>query len=452
MSLFRKLLIVFHRYLGIVLCLLFVVWFLSGIAMIYVKGMPALTSESRFAHLPLLDFGQIHLSPSEAAERARLSVPPPRASLQMVMDRPAYRFSVPEFVTVFADTGQVMNPPGDAETVSIASRFMNLPESALHHVRVLTDLDQWTIGKRNLLPLHRISVDDAAHTELYVSGQTGEVAVVSTRGSRALAWISAIPHWFYFEALRTNQRWWVSAVLWTSGLGTVLVLMGLALAVIQYSRRPPHIPYAGWLRWHYITGAFFGVFTLTWVFSGFLSMEPWGWASEGGLGEGMRAAFSGGPLDLKQFPLVPAGFPVKDVKEIEFLRIQGDPYYSVRTANPNTVLVSADPLSIREGHVFDGVSCRQGQGSQSEDTHCGSHGAFNLRFLLLRSRRRRAVAGSAIEIRRPGQDLVLYRFEDGPHPGSLSAARTIAAMDLSRLSQPGFFLLVLQPGRPGTLE
>jgi len=349
MSRFKKLLIFLHRYLGILLCLLFVVWFLSGIAMIYVKGMPALTSESRLEHLPLLDFQRINLSPSEAAERALLSEPPPSASLLTIMGRPAYRFSVPELVTVFADTGDVMNPPGNAESLSIASRFLNLPESALHHVRVLTELDQWTIGNRNLLPLHRISADDAAHTELYVSEQSGEVAVVTTRGSRALAWVSAIPHWLYFEALRTSQRSWVLVVLWTSGLGTVLVLMGLILAVIQYSRRPPHIPYAGWMRWHYITGAVFGVFTLTWVFSGFLSMEPWNWASAGGLGDGMRTAFSGGPLDLRQFPAMPVEFPVNDIKEIEFLRIQGDAYYAVRSSNPNPVLVSATPLAVREG-------------------------------------------------------------------------------------------------------
>jgi len=138
-------------------------------------------------------------------------------------------------------------------------------------------------------------------------------------------------------------------VLWTSGLGTVLVLMGLVLAVIQYSRKPPHIRYAGWMRWHYITGAIFGVFTLTWVFSGFLSMEPWGWASEGGLGDGMRRAFSGGPLDLAQFSAMPSRFPVDDAKEIEFLRIQGDAYYAAKGKSLTPVLVSAEPFSIREG-------------------------------------------------------------------------------------------------------
>ena len=349
MTIFRKLLIFFHRYLGIALSLVFVMWFLTGIAMIYAKAMPTLTAEARLEHLPLLDFQQIKLRPSEAAEHAQLSGPAPRVSLLTIMGRPAYRFSFPEIVTVFADTGEVMTPPGPKESVSIASHFLSMPESMLHHDRVLDSPDQWTIGERSLMPMHRIFADDDAHTELYVSEQSGEVAVVTTRASRALAWVSAIPHWLYLSVLRTNGRVWNMVVLWISGLGTVLALMGIVLAVIQYSRKPPHIRYAGWMRWHYITGAIFGVFTLTWVFSGFLSMEPWDWASVGGLGDGMRAAFSGGPLNLEQFSAIPSKFPMTDVKEIEFLRIQGDSYYAAKGKSLTPVLVSAEPLSVRAG-------------------------------------------------------------------------------------------------------
>jgi hypothetical protein len=203
-----------------------------------------------------------------------------------------------------------------------------------------------------MLPLHKFSVDDAAGTQVYVSEPFGEVAMVTTRRSRALAWISAIPHWMYLKSLRLNNSLWQSVVLWTSGIGTIVAAMGILLAIVQYSRRPPHIRYAGWMRWHYITGAIFGVFTLTWVFSGFLSMEPWDWASEGGLGEGMNEAFSGGPLDLSQFPAIDgpawtAMLPGKSVKEIEYLRIQGDPYYAVRGDSFNSLLVSAHPLQVR---------------------------------------------------------------------------------------------------------
>ncbi|HLQ76269.1 MAG TPA: PepSY domain-containing protein, partial [Terriglobia bacterium] len=347
----RQVLIFLHRYFGIALSLLFVVWFVSGIVMIYAKGMPELTAGLRLQRLPPINFLQIHLSPSQAAERGGAAGPPPRALLLTIMGRPAYRFSGSQTVTVFADNGDVMPPPGVPESLSIASDFLNVPKTSMHFLRTIMEPDQWTIGNRRQLPLHQIAVDDAAHTQVYVSRLSGEVAMVTTRGSRALAWVSAIPHWLYLESLRRNGSLWQSVVLWTSGLGTILALMGMVLAVIQYSRRRPHIPYAGWMRWHYITGAVFGVFTLTWVFSGFLSMEPWNWASEGGLGDGMREAYSGGPLELAAFPTMDRAawelmFPNTPLKEIEFLRIQGIAYFAVRGNQPEPVLVSANPLQI----------------------------------------------------------------------------------------------------------
>jgi hypothetical protein len=226
-----------------------------------------------------------------------------------------------------------------------ARLFTTVPAGRLHAAEILTSADQWTIGQGRSMPLHKFTVEDANHTELYVSEQTGEVAVLTTRSSRALAWVSAIPHWLYFRAIRTQPQVWRQIVLWMSGLGIVSALIGLVLGVIQYRRRPPHIPYAGWLRWHYITGVIFGVFTLTWVFSGFLSMEPWFWASDGGLGAGMEESLAGGSLALSQFP---SAMPqLADAREVEFLTIQGDAYYRIRTGAPASVLVSASSLQVR---------------------------------------------------------------------------------------------------------
>lgn len=345
MRFIRKSLILIHRYLGVVLSVPFLVWFVSGIAMIYVREMPTLTPEARIEHLPVLDPARIRLSPAEAAAKAELGSPPGQATLLTILGRPAYRFSSGEPVTVFADTGELLEM--NAERASETARlFANLPADRVRPLEVLTSADQWTIGQRRSLPLHKFAVADAAHTELYVSEQTGEVAVLTTRGGRALAWISAIPHWLYFQAIRTRPEVWRQVVLWISGLGIVSALIGLVLGVIQYRRRPPHIPYAGWLRWHYITGVIFGLFTLTWVFSGFLSMEPWFWASGGGLGAGMEESLAGGSLDLSRFPSTLP--PVNSAKEVEFLTIQGDAYYRIRTGAPDPLLVSASSLRIRK--------------------------------------------------------------------------------------------------------
>src|SRR5260221_9148708 len=95
--------ILVHRYLGIALSLLLVVWFLSGIAMIYAGGMPTLTADARLEHMLPVDFDRILLSPAEAAARAGLRSPG-RALLLTVLDRPAYQFGGAPAI-VFADTG-----------------------------------------------------------------------------------------------------------------------------------------------------------------------------------------------------------------------------------------------------------------------------------------------------------------------------------------------------------
>ena len=168
-----------------------------------------------------------------------------------------------------------------------------------------------------------------------------EVTTLTTRRSRALAWAGTIPHWLYFSALRANQPVWYQVVVWTSVLACGVSILGLVLAVTQFRKSAPirlatAIPYRGWMRWHYITGAVFGVFTLTWAFSGLLSMEPFAWTRAEGL-EVRRDVFTGGPVDLKVFQTLDAATwdrltDGRAIKEIEFVRIQDEPYYVVRRA------------------------------------------------------------------------------------------------------------------------
>src|ERR1051325_9876341 len=140
MRIVRKWLILSHRYLGVALCLLLVMWFGSGIVMIYAGGMPALTPEARRAHLPAIDFGRVALSAADAAARAGLDAPP-SATLLMVQERPAYRFGGRAPVTVFADTGETMAPLSPAASRHVASRFLGIPESLLTDAGQLTSPD-----------------------------------------------------------------------------------------------------------------------------------------------------------------------------------------------------------------------------------------------------------------------------------------------------------------------
>ena len=342
MTQLRRWLILTHRYLGIVLSLIFVCWFASGIAMLYGRGMPRLTSDLRLERLAPVDVAAVRLSASEALERAEMDGAN-KVTLLTVLDRPAYRFGSGEATTVFADTGELLADVDSTQAQTIAAKFLRLPEDRFHYIARLTRPDQWSLTMRQG-PMHKFTVDDGAGTEVYVSERNAEVVVMTTRGSRALAWVGVIPHFFYFAPLRLNQPVWRQVVLWTSGVGIALALLGITLGILQLritrplklARLGSYLPYSGWMRWHYITGLVFGVFTLTFVFSGWLSMEPFGWATSAGrFGGGLREAFTSNPGDLNAFPSLKADSwqaitAGKPIKEIEYVRIQDQPFFVVR--------------------------------------------------------------------------------------------------------------------------
>jgi hypothetical protein len=338
-------LILAHRYLGIVLAPLFLLWFASGIAMVYLRGMPELSAEQRLAHLPPLDAAAIRISPGAAGRVAGIGNHPGRLILTTVMGRPAYRIGAPP-ITVFADTGERLEQVGQAAAVTIASRFLAMPEGQIHHRALLTDPDQWTLGHRRQLPLHKLVASDPSNTHVYVSDRLGEVVNVTTARTRALAWISAIPHWLYFTSLRVNDRVWRHVILWSAAIATISALIGLMLAVIQSS-----VSYRGWLRWHYRAGVIFGVTTVTWVFSGWLSMEPGFWARSGSDTPGAKiaATLAGGRLDLAAFRDIDATWPpimrALDAREVEFVRVHGEPHVVIYSAGSVRQILNATSLT-----------------------------------------------------------------------------------------------------------
>lgn len=256
----RTLLIFSHRYLGIAISLMCVIWFASGIVMMYAGGMPRVTEQLRLERLAPLDLSQVRLTAAEAAQRLEGEGSEVRPELLTVMQRPAYRFQGRNGQTVFADNGEILQEV-DTETARvIASRFLNVPADRVHFERTLDEPDQWTLNNRGDT-LHKFRVDDEAGTEIYISPGTADVAQMTTSSKRALAWIGTIT-----QFRRTRPFQWSQA-----------------------------IPYRGWMRWHYILGAGFGVIVLTWAFSGLMSMEPWDWTNAEGLEIGETARFRPDP-------------------------------------------------------------------------------------------------------------------------------------------------------------
>lgn len=428
---FRRWLIRSHRYLGIALGALVVVWFVSGIAMIYAGGMPALSEEERLERLPPLDLASVRRTPVEAAEAAGLAGPLEEVTLRTLEGRPAYRLrAAGRTAVVFADSGSSAAPVDASRARSIAGRFAGVSSQRVRHERRLLRADQWTIGERGSLPLHRLSVEDGRGSIVYVAERTGDVVQWTTGRERALAWVAAIPHWLYLTPLRLRADLWRQVILWTSGLASVLAALGLVLAVVQLRTRgggerlswnAARIPYRGWMRWHYVTGAVFGVFVLTWLVSGLLSMEPLGWAVGGGLDPGpVREELAGGGLAPGAFPEVDAdrwsegALPAASVRELRYRRILGEPYFALRTAPSEG--------AAREG--AGGRSGSGGAGGYGDDASAAPDGVL--------------VHAETLERARPVPDDVLLERVRSAHPAvEVEDAERLEAYDAYHYARDG---------------
>src|SRR5262249_41638309 len=104
----KRSLIFVHRWLGVALCVLFLLWFPSGIGMMY-WDFPSVRPADRLERAPALDPATIKLSPEEAATVLGDSQPPGQTRLSTFDGRPVYRFGGGRgggASLVYADTGE----------------------------------------------------------------------------------------------------------------------------------------------------------------------------------------------------------------------------------------------------------------------------------------------------------------------------------------------------------
>jgi hypothetical protein len=279
MSLKRGLIFV-HRWLGAATCLAFLLWFPSGIVMMY-WDFPSVTPADRLERSPALDAAQIRITVTEAFARLNPSFAPNDIRLRTRDGRPAYTFrDGHDEAIVYADNGERQRAVQQSLMARVAAAWTGRPASEA--IVSAIDVDQWTVEGpfRDLQPIFKYSWPDGE--QVYVSQVTGEVVQYTTTASRLGAYLGAIPHWLYFAPLRRHQLAWRRVVIWASSVGTCTATLGLVIGCWMYSpakryRRsgvPTAIPYRGFKRWHTVLGLIFGLGALSWAFSGLLSMDP----------------------------------------------------------------------------------------------------------------------------------------------------------------------------------
>ncbi|MFO7858324.1 MAG: PepSY-associated TM helix domain-containing protein, partial [Ectothiorhodospiraceae bacterium] len=319
-----------HRYLGIALCLLIALWFASGVVMMYVP-YPSLDDQRRLAGLPELE-SAAYLPPD------RILADYPEAEglrLNAASGKPAYVVATPEGQQLLdAITGEPRRP-GRAAARETARRHSGSDVARASVRRV----DQWTVTGNfdPHRPLRQMRVDDGAGTWVYVSSATGEVVQEVTRWQRGWNWVGAVVHWIYPWQLRQYPELWRNLVIVLCVPALALVVTGIAVGIQRLRPRRRYkgnrvTPYQGWQRWHHLLGVGCAVFLVTFLVSGLLSLNPAGVFDPEAAATEARRSWGSGPL-VPGDPVGPAERinTHDDVRELVWQRRAGRSLVLIRT-------------------------------------------------------------------------------------------------------------------------
>ena len=226
-----RLLFATHRWTGVVLGLLMLLWCLSGFVLIWAP-YPSLTLGDR-------DYRAEGLAPLLLPERLVFPPVPEGASItslrmEMLAERPVVSLAWREGEgegegggrgLFDLSTGERIEKVDEAEALDVARIYAERHGlKSAPSLKVLTDRpDEFTVqGYLNPhRPLYQMRLNDPEQTMLYISSATGEAVQRTTASLRTWTWLGAIPHWLYFTELRTNAALWNQVVIWTSLAGCV---------------------------------------------------------------------------------------------------------------------------------------------------------------------------------------------------------------------------------------
>jgi hypothetical protein len=325
-----------HRWLGIGACVLFAMWFASGIVMMYV-GYPKLTEAERLAHLPALSSRAPLLAPDVALATAGVDGPLDTLRLAAASGGRAVYVVTPaaspksSAIVIDAITGARLASVNAAHALASASTYAG-PGVAVRYVDAI-DEDAFT-HSRGLdahRPLHRIELGDSERTLVYVSGRSGEIVRDATRSEQLWNYAGAWIHWLYPFRGNLFQPYWTNIVNYLAIAGIVAALTGTVAGILRWRFRAPYrsgarTPYPSkMMRWHHVTGLLFALVTITWIFSGLMSMNPWKIFDTGAPKLRMEA-LQGGPLTITSQDAAPQALLAASggaVRELRWVRVLG---------------------------------------------------------------------------------------------------------------------------------
>ncbi len=360
----RKLLIYSHRWLGIGIIVMFLVWTLSGVVLMY-YGHPQITTGERLLRLEPIDFSTATVTPSQAAAKA--GIKPYRVRLSMYHGRPVYRLtrvSIGNWSTVYADTGEVLPAMGREQALEWMKQFAPEYASTMTYDAYLQSPDEFTRipTLAGYVPLHRIAMNDPAGTEYYISEKSNDIVQKTDRRGRILAISGYVLHNLFFFRQRT---WWTPLLDFIAWAAMLMAVTGIIVGIWRVALKPrfrhkgalSYTPYSGWMKWHHYAGLIFGLFSISWILSGMIPISTFpipGWtevskrvesngdgfimgnpviSARSKMTKDMARAITGGPLNLQPLKVESLRNALGKIrekfapKEVELIQFRGEPYF-----------------------------------------------------------------------------------------------------------------------------
>ena len=368
-----------HRILGTLLSILFLVWFLSAFVMMY-HGFPRAGQAEKRAKLEYLSASDSLPPIAEVIARIPADEKVQGIAIDRFLGQTTFHIRTSEGTYHLPAHAAETLPPTDAARIrQIANLWCSAP---IERIDTLNRLDQWIpFGQmKKEFPIYKFHFADKKQRQLYVSSQSGDVLQFTNKEERFWAWLGAIPHWVYFTSIRQDAERWSLTVIWLSGIGCLMVIAGMWIGIhnwqIARKRGKKFSPYRKrWYHWHYATGIIFGLFVLTFTFSGMMSLaDVPSWISKPLLDKNPMKEIKKGKPRSMDYPLdyrrVLTDHP--DAKQLEWSNFRTIPYYIVNGKKSEVFLDASDsvphPLKLTEAQVTEAAKFIHGDSAKLQVT------------------------------------------------------------------------------------
>lgn len=382
-----------HRWLGIFGALWLAIWFASGMVMHFVP-FPALTLQERLNFSLPLQAGSVQLSLKDALQQAGLSAQQVQGPVTLWQrgEQAVYQFRLAHASSTSSDlkvlnasTGEPVKPIAtESELKTLLAPYFSAATLATSQAQLI-ELDQWTVASslNQDRPLWRLQQADGQWW--YFSAQSGALVRDVSRSERWWNYAGAVLHWVYFTPFRAEAGLWRES-LWILSLLVLLAAVSgvwLGLLRMRKGKNQALSPYRGTQRWHHLLGLGCAGFVLTYLLSGWLSLDG-GRVFRQVAPLDSRTALQGGEFQPELFakPFGPKPFGTTTatdfaVKEIQLLQLAQQPYQrllglSDQTNLPDQLLLTGNVQrnSFVPSRFFDQATLALASKSLAEHFGC----------------------------------------------------------------------------------